>query len=258
MRAVLLAAALVGAVLSPAASRAETSKYVTLEIYRARPGGPKNLAVELHAKGTQTGLVAHMHLRKTADGYRDKAFGISQYSGSDAMWRAYSPPLPPTSCPAAPLCTGDEARLTSYVTFDDVQPTDRLLVAGIRGEVSITIPSASRWWRVRTSSVGFRVVTAPESDATGAFVYGLNIEYFRSATAVAGPYGSAAFADIPCSAGTATLAAEGTDDARLIDCDKRKLGFGFAETHAGRRWTVAGNTVGSTGLNRLVVFDYPK
>lgn len=157
---------------------------------------------------------------------------------------------------------------TSWSEFEvDLSPGWRFLVGGIRGRVRVE-PRGSGWV-VREAGRGFRVVsTAPGDRGTAGPV---EYERFGGATAPAGPYGSLAYAHVPCmvGAGTWTFATDAepwSGPPRV--CAASPFGVGsdaeFEETRRGRTWIVDADVIGVNGWPvdvpdvRIVVLDYPK
>lgn len=135
----------------------------------------------------------------------------------------------------------------------ELVPGARLLVAGSRG---IVVRVREKGWSVREVRLGFRVVKATAADHTPVAA---GVERYGHATAPAGPYGSIAFATVPCDpgAGTWTLTPDG-EAARGYTCPV-DFAWDFVEARRARRWTLDAEVFGVRIDDvRLVVLDYPR
>lgn len=253
--AALLAGVLVaGALVAPGA--ASPSPFVVYELRRVGRSGGNQVRVDIEGRAVGgPGMYVIAEFRPKGKGYEARAFGIVQYSDPDTETRTYGWPAAADPCGAAPcLVTLGHGKITSHRTLP-AAPGDRLFIIGVRGQVTVRV--LSEGWAARPASIGFRVVRADEADTTGVFVAGNNVEHFRAATAPGGARGSIGFADVPCDAGSAVLASD-AGERRTFECDGGGWGMGAEYTERGRRWTVAGSTLGFHGLPfRLVVVDYP-
>lgn len=258
IRAVVTAlVAVLAAVVVP--GQAAASPYVVYEVYRASPRAGAQVQVRIEARnGGKPGFYLRSVLRPARHGYESHSFGITEYQSPGRWVRTYGWPAAPQPCPELGVC--EPGRTPAVIggtrTFRPAAG-HRIIVAGVRGHLHVTALSPS--WRVRPIALGLRVVTTDQADVTGASAAGTTVEHFRAAASAAGPYGSAAFADIPCAVGAASLVSDTGDGRKDFDCGARPLGMGFAETATGRRWSLTGSTAGTHGLPyRLVVLDYPK
>lgn len=135
----------------------------------------------------------------------------------------------------------------------ELVPGARLLVAGSRG---IRVRVTEKGWSVREVRLGFRIVPVTAADHTPVAA---GVERYGHATAPAGPYGSIAYATVPCEpgAGTWTLTPDG-EAATAYTCPV-DLAWDFAEAERARRWALDADVVGVRSEDlRLVVLDYPK
>lgn len=259
LRQVLLAVVAL-ATSTPAAVSAPASPYVVYEIYRARLGGPATVTVSVDVRPTDgLAVVLAAQLQPDVDGkrYLLRSIELDQLNAS-TRWRTYGWPAPPPSCPAACGSSDDTVVNRSTVTFRP-QGRDRMFVAGPRGKT--TVRSDSAHWRVRVTALGMRTVTAEQADATGAVVNRVGVEHFRSAAAPGGPYGSAAFAEVPCTggAGVATFGSGDGYEEDLVCTNPVDGAWAFLDTTKGRKWTLSGDVVGAyTAPLRLLVLDFPK
>lgn len=254
--AVLVAAS---AVLVPAAPAAP-SPSVVYELVRTSPRAATTVSVvmEVAQRGVPNVVMAATIEPVRHGGYTWTNVSIAQLGDEDTRWRTYGTPAT-VPCPAAPLCasSGVQGPNTEEVTFRGVATGTRLLVAGRRGAVNFSTPT--RHWKLRAMPLGFRVVTAEQSDATGVFVAGGEVEHFRSAQAASGRWGSIAWGHVPCDpgAGTYTLSLDGATQ-ESGPCAVESATWP-AETQLPGTWTFAGPVVGySSSSVRLVVLDFPK
>jgi hypothetical protein len=259
--ALALGTTVVTGVAIPAAPAAP-SPYVVYEVVHAKAGGPAKITVwiaEKPGEGTYANSVMLLRPDPKSGAYHISAMsvGVTEVSGDGVRTYGWPAAVPPCTACAAPSTEKIDAMGAAF----EPAPRDRLLVAVARGRATVTVDS--RYWRVRETTVGFRVVLADHAASTGVVANGTRAEYFTAAGAPAGPYGSTAFGQVPCDvagAGTATLVAQGdSGGSRTLLCTPGRQVGAFADTQRGRVWSLTGNVVGnsSTAL-RLLVFDYPK
>lgn len=261
MRGTVVAlAALLAAATGMAPATAKQSPYVSYEIVRVKPGGPATFDVELMSRTDgPAGLHAFVHLAPKGASYTVAEMGVDQYTGGTGRFAAYGWPVAPP-CPAA--CEGTKSAFGWGSRFD-VTPGrgDRLLAAGIRGQLKVTVSSSH--WLVRETVPRLRVLRAESADATGIEWLAAGVEHFRSATLPGGAYGSAAFGYLPCGTvgvGAAFLENDAKESFGPVACTFNRLPHGqFGWSQRARSWTFAGQAVGDYLFPyRLVVVDYPK
>lgn len=260
-RGILAIALAVSTALVAPAAPAPASPYVVYEVVRVRAGGHPTFAVDVTAAvANDTGVITMMMLRPgKKGGYDVLGLAVDELDADEGV-RTYGWPA------GVPTCVnGCGATKTWHPTLSvGFQPRagDRVLVAGPRGQTTVTVSNPN--WRAReTPAVGFRTVMADHATATAVEADGYVVEHFTSASAPGGPYGSVAMAQLPCrlaGAGSATFANDADGPGWSMPCAPVVFGdLAFAETHAGRRWTLDGSVFGVTaGRLRLLVFDFPK
>lgn len=223
--AVLAALTFVPAPPAPAAA----SQYVVYEAYPIKPNGPKKIPIRMYSGMlAEPGMFAQVTLQPSGDGYDHTRFSFMVgESVNGGLW-----------------------------TFD-YERGQRYLFAAPRA-AKMRFLSLSGYWRVRTTTIGFRTVTANQVDRD-VNVAGTGMEQFHSASAPAGRYGSLVFASIPCGNGVGTWTL--SIDATKVDGGTCLLGWGgiVAESDAGKKWNLEGPVLGKEeSFYRLVVMDYPK
>lgn len=135
-------------------------------------------------------------------------------------------------------------------------------VAAYNLDITIT---ASTGWRVERIPNRLTLVRAPQSTATGVRSNNVTVEHFTRATASGGPYGSFAFAVIPCTtAGTGSASFHGgvsyhdRKPTTTMTCDEADHARSAAVAYGRTTWSLDGDVVGSTGWPlRLLVFSLP-
>jgi hypothetical protein len=218
----------VGPVAAPVLA-APVPDHVVYEVYRAKPGGPAQVPVQIRYGAA--GVIRLVTLTPDEDegGYRLQSYRGTESSGRDGqqVW-----------------------------TFEPAPGTRHVVVVPRR---KTTVVSLSGFWRVRRTTLGFRTVTAEQADADARTVAGMPYEEFRSASAPSGRYGSMATAYVPCEGGIGqwTLGTDG-EPARGESCYLFAASRTLQAKEAGR-WTLRGPVYGRHySPFRLMVLDFPK
>ena len=195
--------------------------YVVYEVVRAPRASER--AVVTTANGSESALTMTALLMPDRGGYTIQAAGLLQGTGA-------------------------------FEQTVRLRPGERFLVAGYRGQVSARADAPG--WSFREVRLGFRVVRPATGDSTPVAA---GVERFGHATAPAGPYGSVAFAVVPCEpfgAGTWTLTPRG-EQPRESSCPFEP-DFDFADSRRARHWDLDADVVGVRSYDlRLAVLDFP-
>ena len=230
LRGMLACALVAAASITATPATAAASPYVVYEAYAVKKNGPKQVPIRVYGMGSGPTVTMQAELKPADDGgYEHDSIGWYWSSGgigSGGLW-----------------------------SFQD-QPGYRHLFVAPRGRVRFL--SLSGYWRVRATTIGFRVYDANHGDVDRD-VAGTAFDHFHSASAPSGRYGSTLYYDVPCATGVGTWTlTSGTDQAGSGTC---VLGddWDFVDTHGSKPWTLTGPVIGaSTARYRFIVLDHPK
>jgi hypothetical protein len=236
--ATLLLALTIGTAQAGAAPPATAAQPVVYELVRTSTAPVKALVTLYHDSQNRDSVLMYATLEPDVGGYRTGGAGVSASSGPG---------------------------ISSSRFEVDLSGGRRFLVGGFRGSVRVT--AAARGWSVREAGRGFRVVSTDQGDLRT--VGSATVEHFRRATAPGGPYGSVAYAMVPCffGAGAWTFGNDAEPPQgppRVCASIAAGSDSDSAGTRRGRTWTVDAQVVGVNGWPmdipdvRLAVLDYPK
>lgn len=222
--------------------------------------GPAVLEGGLTAKAGSSETTVGMFALKGAGSRRthDSAFIPTRIDwGMDGWVHTYGYGLPAVSCP--PVACTDPAGTPVSMHFhsNGHAIASTVYIAGWDvADWSVTVSSPG--WRVRPWNPAMRVARADDGGGQGVRVLHTNRGTFSRAEADGGPYGSFAFAAIPCDgSGEGRAAFTGSVRRYEFDCGgSRSWSIGHP---ARTRWRLVGEVSGTSArINVLVVVDYPR
>lgn len=261
IRTLGLALALAGLAAPPAGAAGEMTPRATgWVIERTGPGpAPYSAMLRLRSKRAGAHAVLFGLTGKGRERRRESAILTATFvAGTDAWVRAYGTPH------ATPDCVSVTCANPLFVVEHKWESDSRgypmsskVYVAGwdMWSSVEVTSPG----WRVRPWRPSMRVVRTVDGGGSGVAVADMSRGSFERAELAGGPYGSHAFAAIPCEhGGTGRAAFTGGRRAWPLDCATRHT-LESEDATGPTRWRLVGHVEGdSAHTNALVVVDWPR
>lgn len=270
-RLVRAAAAALLLVALPVAARAHDDglcrRPVRVWLVRRQGRAPRPLTLTVHATPRSAWAMVFVVGTRTVNGHRvvlDDGHDGTQLVGGltgDASAYAYTPDagsLPNQECSAPGVPRDVDVDLGRAVDHD-------YYVGAYDEDVTLTLPAG--WTATRADRYAeIHVYGTEDTEGTGLTVGGAGVEHFVGTGRVGGgPYGSVAFASLPCTgSGLGTGAARltgGTESAsprRALSCAQGATTSTVGGSSEFTRWQLAGDAVGASPVRqRLAVFGLP-
>lgn len=270
----LAALVLLAAMALPAAGRAAPAPrygdgpYRVQLVYRTGSSlAPFDLTL-VASTDNDYGMWYLVHVRRVGDRWVPISDGVGGFFGiaGTLVPAAYGLPTKPPGCPDTPGCRypvpiDGSIRFTVKPT-----PTSRLYLVSTSAHTNLRVELDTKGWKVKDiPNPGVRRIFAQDAQSTGGGLASSHVEHFTSASAPGGRYGSEVFATVPCDyggTGSAWLTARGLDEPRHLRCGRPFTvdNYDYAYSPVQTVWQLKGDVtgIGSSGYDRLFVFDFPK
>jgi hypothetical protein len=255
--AVTFAAA--SAVTPPAAAHRVAEPRATGWVIERTGSGGAPIASEITFRGRRAG--AHGVVFGLAGRGAARRLAVVAWTfvlGSDLWVQSYGQPFATPDCVSVACADPLLLRPLTFESGSGGRPVSAsIYVAG--WDVRIAVKMTTPGWRVRPWQPTIRVVRMVDAGGSGLVVADMMKGSFEHAEAAGGPYGSFAYAELPCGE-RGTGRARFTGGARTWDLSCGGAFQAVPEYAAlGTRWRVHGHVEGEGHhTNALVVVDWPR